>query len=1653
VNYSFFKTLTSLGKSLAFVLLFMPLLAVGQYANDWINFNQPYVKVSVARDGIYKLTYADLQAANFPVNSVDPRLIKLYHRGIEQAILVQGEADAIFNPTDFIEFYGQRNDGTLDKNLYRPVSSQPHGYYNLYSDTTAYFLTYSFIPPGGKRVASFSEVNVANLPKEEFHNEERLLVLGTNYSAGATSSELQNTFFDEGEGWFGNPLQQGQSVDYLVDLLVNGQPPAGVPTLSLQLAGRDAIPHTVQIQVGGSSFRTLSTVEFFGFETPTLTFELDWSDFRADGKTVIRLSAAAATTNRFQFSAAYIKITFPQLFDAAGLSEKKYYLAANASGKSVVEIDNAAPNSRLWDVTDPTNLLAIGTQSLGAKRTAVVPQTEEARTLLMSTVSLPPISIKPVAFRSFQSANANYIIITNKALQKPALAYADVVKAYAAYRASAAGGKYDTLIVSVDQLYDQFNYGETSSLAIYEFMKMMVETGNPKHLFIIGKGRDIYSYSGYKRIAIPPTEVRDLVPTAGSPASDAAFTADLGGTTVYPTVSTGRLPATTPAHVAAYLNKIIETEAAPVASEWKKQGLHLSGGIRASELPLFRSYVDGFKSIASGDYWGANITTIGKQESNPVQLINVSDQVNKGTNLITFFGHSSPGTIDIDIGFVTDPILGYNNPGKYPVFLINGCNAGAFFTNGSIFGEDWILAANKGARNFIAHSSFGFSNTLRSYSELFYQVGFADSVFLRMGIGEVQQEVAKRYLAAYGDGIFNTTQIQQSVLLGDPAVKLFGTNKPDYEIENSNISLVSLDGAPVTSLSNQFGVKIIRKNGGASGIVALPIRVIRTFADNTSITYDSVFSNVVQQDTVIFKLKREAAGAGLNQFTVLLDPLNTITETNELNNSASLSFSLPSNSTRNLFPSGYAIVNKQNLNLVFQATDQTSASRDFQIQLDTTYTFDSPFLKSQKVSGSVLAKFMATLANKDSTTYYWRTKFDKPIVNESSDWVTSSFSYIKNGEEGWGQLQFPQLLENSVTGLLKDAQEKKLKYVETIKPFSVTTFGSGNPTPIAGVSLKIDNVEYNIATQGQPCRNHSINLVAFNKNTVVPYAGIPFSFQDPRTCGRQPQLINSFVLSELETGLGDDLAAYVDAIQQSDSVVIFSIGNPGYQSWSANVKNKLGNFGISATQINELLNGEPIVILGRKGASPGTAKVFKSSVAPVINQTVSVNKTITGRFSGGSIKSTLLGPAKAWVKFVAEATSVEGSDEVSYAIYGITLAGNETLLQNNMMATTSLAFIDPVHYPYVRVELKMKDEVNLTAVQLKKWMVLYETVADGMLIYKGSLAKQTVQEGQNFNAKYGFVNYSDKPFFSQLTVKADVLSKNSGITKSSQLTIAPPLSGDTTSFEIAIDSKNKVGANDVTVFVNPRLVPEQVYDNNLVYLSDYLTVVADRLPPILNVTIDGRIVKNGDFVSRSPLIVSELKDENPFLYKTDTVGIKMFLKLPCATATCAYKQIYFSQGDVTWSPATETNGYAVIYNPQELAVGSYTFRVEAEDESGNKSGVKPYEIEFKVTEVTDLKLVSAYPNPSASYFYFSFILSGNVLPSDFSLQIFSLDGRLLSDFTTVHINQFIIGVNELVWNATDVGGNPLPSGVYAYRLSIMANGKSTSQTGRLVLAK
>lgn len=1632
-------------------------LARGQYANSWIDYSKEYYKVTLASDGAFRLTYDDLQNAGFPVASVDPRRIQLYHRGVEQAIIVQGQADAQFNPSDYIEFYGRKNDGATDTRLYSAPNLQPHTYYNLYSDTSAYFLTWSQAVVQGKRMANFSEVNVSAIPKDEYHNNARLSIYTNEYSTGNTvSGVLQYTQFDEGEGWTGTTICIGNAgctgqLDNTISNLAGGVVFGGDPQLELLIVGRDELSHQAEVYVGpnSGSLRLLTTKNFINYQTSKVDLPILWSDISAGGQLVVRVKALGVGGARDRLSVSYIKVTFPQDFNMASQPSKVFQLTANPSNKSYIEISNPASGLTLWDITDPNNVVTIGTAAAGANTSAVVPNTNTSRKLLAKN-SFSTAIIKKIKFRQINPSLSNYLIISNKTLMKPALGYSDPVKAYGGFRASTEGGGYDTLVVSIDQLYNQFNFGENSSSAIYEFIKFMVENGDPKYLFLIGKGLNV-STGFFRKTVFGPNDLKDLVPSAGMPGGDMAFSAGLDGTLHVPAVPTGRITASTPAQVAAYLNKVKEIEGLPFTQQWRKRILHLSGGIQPLELTTFKQYLEAFEEVAEGPYYGGDVTTISKREPNPVELINVSEEVNEGVNFITFFGHSSPSTIDIDIGFASDPVLGYNNPEKYPGFLINGCNAGVFFSNGTVFGEDWILAANKGARSFIAHSSFGFVGTLRTYTQLFYETGFGDSTFVRTGIGDIQKEVGRKYLEIISPSISAITQVQQMMLLGDPAVKLFGALAPDYETNDNAIYVESFDGGPVTALSDSFAIKIITNNFGSVSKASMPVRVTRTFSDNSSFAYDSVFASPSALDTLTFVIRREegVSGFGSNEFLVELDYGNKIDELNEDNNNGKLNLFIPLSGTRNLIPSPFGIVNDTKVTLKWQNTDLLSSERSYDLEVDSLDTFESPFLQQFTLTGGVLNQKEITLASDDSTAYYWRTRLTDPLQGENVEWSTSSFTYISNGDEGWAQVHFPQLKDNPSIGLVKDFTSRQLKFEETQASIFVNNFGASHPSP-STTSFKVNNVEYNLSTQGQPCRNNTINFVAFDKTTLVPYAGIPFIFQDPRTCGREPQVINSFLLSEIETGLNDDVIKMIDNINLSDSVVIFSIGNANYPSWGSNVVTKMSELGISAGQLSGLVAGEPVVIFGKKGAAPGTAVIKQATATPHVEQELQVSEVLTGKYTSGKMTCRLIGPAAEWSKFVAYTRWVSGSDDFSFSLTGLKLNGEEQTIATGVTGEVDLSSIDAADIPFLRIEMDTQDEVEQSPVQLHQWVINFTPVAEGVLLYDGPKEPEKVAEGEGWSTAYSFVNISDKLFSDSLRVDFKTFNKLSRTSSPESTRIFAPGPGETTHFSFEVETRGKVGLNDVNVTVNDKILPEQLYDNNVLELNNHLEVLKDGISPIVDVTFDGRYIVDNDFVSTYPLINAKIRDENRFVLKTDTLGMRIFLMKPCVQISCNFEPIYFSSEEVKWSPATESTDFIIEFQPS-LIDGEYQLRLEVQDGSSNQPE-NPYQVRFNVSSDEAIEFNEPFPNPSAGNVFYRFTASGQTAPDTFTLRVYSLDGRLVKSITRTD-SGLHIGINELMWSGDDEDGTPQRAGMYLYRFSVAMSGKVYTQNGKIILQR
>ncbi|WP_266368382.1 putative type IX secretion system sortase PorU2 [Tellurirhabdus rosea] len=781
-----------------------------RYGNEWIQFDQSYYRIPVAEKGLYRLTTEDLRRAGLPIASLDPATLQLFHRGVEQPVIVTGEADGRLDAADFLQFSGEGNDGALDSLLYRPAGTQPHPFYSMFSDTAAYFLTWSRTGTKGKRL-----INRPEPPSGPDSLATRRLLLTQEYSFRdfAPPTNRHEVYFEPGEGWTG-PIQQ-KGIPFVQRLRLDGWVASDPrkPELALLLNGRDNSAHEVAIYAGKAR-RLLGLVRFSGFRTPTFRAVLEPDDLDADSTlTVSTVSQGPDATDRY--SVSYLQVRYPHGAEAAPPAEPR------------------------------------------------TPRLER------------------VHFRRLAAARPNYLIVSHESLMQPVGVVPDAVRAYAAYRASVAGGRYDTLVVTFRELMNQFSYGERSPLALRRFADYMLSadsaTRRERFLLLIGRS------NAYFPVRRNPAQDRlDALPTlAYMPGSDVSLTAGLAGFPDYVhAIPTGRLNTLNPQEVLHYLAKVQEYEQTPATAAWRKQLLHLSGGRNAFEQEIFRRITDAAAATAAGAFLGASVTTRSKQTNAPVEKVEAADVVNRGVGLLTVFGHSSPVITDTDLGYVSQPANGYRNRGRYPLLFFNGCGIGnIFFGATNNLSTDWLLAPDKGAIAVLAHGYTGFVGQLDNFTRVFYETLLGDSLWMPRPIGLVHQETARRMVQRFPNEL-DLANVSQMIFQGDPALRLFPLARPDFVLPPEGLFFGKADNAP-----DSVRLHLLVANAGRFHPSDKPAMELRQ--ETTPGNWQAVLKRpgraVAFRDTLSLAFRPEPIG-GRTAYEIVIDPENRISELDETNN-------------------------------------------------------------------------------------------------------------------------------------------------------------------------------------------------------------------------------------------------------------------------------------------------------------------------------------------------------------------------------------------------------------------------------------------------------------------------------------------------------------------------------------------------------------------------------------------------------------------------------------------------------------------------------------------------------------------------------------------------------------------------------------------------
>lgn len=1643
------------------IFLALPFGGFGQNSPtyvDWVNPGQTYLEIKVGRDGVHRLT-AELLQNHFPnLSALNAAGFQIFRRGKEQAILVSAGPDNILNGSDYIDFIGLKNDASIDLEMYQKPMGDYNKYRSIYVDTSHYFLTHT--PSlNGKRVVNNGLNNNTSVPFENFAFREqfRFKTNVYNMGVGMRANETFTSLFSESEGWvgssfsltFGNQLGSTGANSYIqVSGIQNMFVGGPLPELEIMHVGNrfNNHPFSLYLNTGLSLISDTLTLKDYRSRIHRFSFQPSL----VEGGNLNIWSLAKSTAN---LSQVYAKVRYPATFQMPnGFSQLQVELQINPNNYSRLRLENLAAIPELYDITDPFSPIRIGVGFVNGAYIAGVENTTIPRKLTIQNqaFTISQTQLVLCGFTNIVPSQYDYLMVSHPNLKKPAGGFSDPVAAYADYRRSVAGGSYKPLVLMIDEVYQRFGYGDKTPLALRNlagyFLQHQVK---PKALLILGKGISVNyrKQQNYER--------DNLVPTFGAPGSDNLYTLGLGEPGKTMAFPVGRVAAKTPEHLAIFLRKVIETEEFQYDDLWKKNVFHISGGKSGNEQISFTMLMrDILRSRISGRYYGAKVGLYNKNTNAIVQPIDVRKIVNDGISLMNLFGHAGQTTSDVDIGRASDPALGLNNSGKYPVIIINGCFTGDLYRFDPTLNEDWIFTPNKGAVAFLGTSDEGFSGLLWRHMEIYYQKAFQDSALFGASLGQIQVESMKEYMKILsGNPQLDSSFMHQFVIHGDPVMPIFGAKKPDYKTSNGEV-FIATPNANASSPSISIGV--IASNFGRFNGDSLLVGIKRRFGDGQFFTYLFKVKPLPYKDTFYLSIPQGGnfVYTGTNRIEVTLDYLNEVDELRENNNTGVIEFFVPTSGIIPLFPKKYSIVSSRNVRITVQTSNLLAGSRRFIYELDTSAFFNSPLkMVSPPITSGNISTWTALLpVDQDSLVYYWKVRFADQLTISDTTWYHGSFEYIKNGPSGWAQSHFYQFRESVDQGVEKDYFFRKWKFPSVTRNFEIRVSGGSSKGPqfyeclLDGISILNGSIgSSDCYKSGFP----KLGSIHFDRCSLTPVFW-NYSY-DPdgyflAGCGIQPFLVNIFEYKNSYNSLRAYFKRYMqEQVKVGDYVLLFALDSiTRMDSIKKHVAPQLPLIGVHPDSILALQNGNPFIVFGQKLENPSfNGGVFVGARNPSIpknRQTIELKKTLTSSCSFGSVTSTKVGPASKWYKLFNRMGHLELplKDEFHLSLIGINLAGKDTVIVPQITQfPLDIEFVNPDSFPYLQVRAFVKDTAHFTPASIKRWMITYEGVPEGVIntnLYPlAEYQPKNLQEGDSIGFRFAFTNISQKAFKDSVKVH---FSLNGSLHSVKNLGMIPPDSTVTFKFN-KIPTLGRPQMNSLLTFVNPRLQPEEYYENNALNIP--FQVISDKINPVLDVTFDGVKIMNGDFVSTTPVIAVSLKDENKFLIKGDTSGMNLLLTRPCSG--CLPERISLQSPLIKVYPAGKDNLFRLEYRPEKLENGNYRLAVQGSDVKGNESGSQAYQVDFKVLDQNTISNFYPYPNPFSTSCQWVFTLTG-IIPEDFKIQIMTVTGKVVREITKAELGPLRIGNNitSYRWDATDEFGDRLANGVYLYRVVMKESG-------------
>jgi hypothetical protein len=1665
-------------------------VAKGQTLNNsWIDYNKTYYKFKVWKDELVRIPQSLL--AGIGLSGTPGSHFQLWRNGQEVPLHVSSGA-SVLTATDFIEFWGNRNDGKPDQELFLAPEYQLNQKFSLETDTAIYYLTTNSIGNNKRFIQTTNPVAGTTVPVEPYFMRvvDYNIRDGLHLGYGAYLGEIvYSSAYDKGEGvisYRGNAISTSGFT--FGNLHVNTA--ATNESVTFTNAACGASLHARIIATTMNSIPIDSTpLPFYEFFFDTVR-NIPLSTLLArDGGNSVELSVSTISGDmNDRYLGGHLSVTYPANFNFVNSTTFKFSLRGSNQNRhlKIVNFNHGGTAPILYDIT--TGRRFLGDIATTDTVRFVLPSYADTRdfVLLNQTASnvrtLAAVTQKNFVNYNLQSNQGDYLIVSHPNLFNDGTGK-NQVDEYKNYRASVAGGSYNPKVYDINELTEQFAFGIVRHpAAVRDFVRFAQRTftAKPKFIFLIGRGVSYEVMNEINGVSNALGKDLNLIPPFGHPASDILMVSEPGQ--LIPIIPVGRLGAITGKEVEIYLNKVKTYEAglkSPIqniaSKNWMKDVLLTAGGSDSYETADFLEYLNVYKRNYEDACFAGKTAIYAKTSVTAIeqaQNLAIETLINNGVGLVEYFGHSSAN--DMAIGVLNNPER-FRNNGKYPLFHVSGCTVGNYYTarqerllgyNGMTVSERYIFAPSLGSVGFLAGTHWGIAPFLHYYNTNFS--ANLSKIQYGKSIGEHVQQTIRNIGSSPGTIDYYTRLHAEEINLhGDPALVFGGFTKPDFVIEEPQ---VKISPTVVTVASGNFTVDALFKNIGKFCDANDTVRVtIKHLVPNgeVRILYDQKIPNLLYEHAINMNIQiRPFSDKGLNKLIFTIDDGDKVSELEEMNNTLTKEFFIFEDELQPIQPYKYAILNNQNVTFYANTSNPLSSARQYLLEVDTTMEFNSAIKRSSNTSGiGGLIEFVkpAGLNLMDSTVYYWRVAV-APRSGESPIWNNSSFVYLANSTPGFNQSNYFQF-KNNEFDKIELRNNRNFYYLPRTTNYLIKTtiYPSGsNQLPDFMLSKEGVNLQGGIYAPVNTANNDVVRIFVIDSvsgnpwmNTIDPVTGLgQYGSVAPILGANQPTGWYQFKVTTTADRL--NVLKFLDSIPIGNTIVVTNTiyggatnlpkqwrGDTATFGSGVSLYHKLKGYGFTALDSAIYDSWLPYVFIHKKGSTSSNQQGFGTIRAQRINlpfTVVSPNLT-------GSYTSEKFGPAAQWQELHWRGYNLEnnGNDKTAVDIIGVSNNGTETYLRTVFTALdTTLGFINAQTYPYLKLRMKTSDSAKGTPIQLRYWRINARPVAEGAIAPNILYAlADSVDQGAPIELKLAFKNISTVSFDSTMKFKLTVTDKSNNRTE-----IAVPrgkvlVAGDTLVVKASINSANFAGTNSLYLDVNPdNHQAEQTHINNILF-KDFF-VKADVFNPTLDVTFDGIHILNKDIVSAKPNIVISLKDENRFMALADTGLLKVYLRSPDGNE----HPLFFSNV-LQFVPANVNNGNSannaiINYRPYFTEDGEYELIVSGNDVVGNKAGNLQYKIAFNVVNKEAISNVLNYPNPFTTSTSFVFTITGSEVPQNIRIQILTITGKIVREITKQELGQLRVGKNitDFKWDGTDSYGAKLANGVYLYRVITNNNGKA-----------